>query len=276
MIKIPKILISFLKKIKLYVFLKHIYYQNLKFLKLIKNNTENNLFSIFLNMKDDFQFIDVGVFKGSKIDCIININPYSRIIGIEPFKKYYDNLKLKYKSNKNIKLLNYAASNKNNISSFYFNSRTIDKEAFSLKKNYRLNKVQKTKCRTLNKILSKKSVSIIKIDTEGSELDILENSTKILLNNKPTIFVETTDKTFKNIVKLFEKYDYYTYVYEKNIFKKKLSNNWIKGNVITNSEFDNKLFETSKFYNIKKCFMFNIIAIPKEKKKLLNKFNIIQ
>ena len=68
MIKIPKILIIFLKKIKLYVFLKHIYYKNLKFLKLIKNNTENNLFSIFLNMNDDFQFIDIGVFKGSKID----------------------------------------------------------------------------------------------------------------------------------------------------------------------------------------------------------------
>ena len=147
MIKIPKIIISFLKLVKLYVFLKHIYYKNLKFLKLIKNNTENNLFSIFLDMKDDFQFIDIGVFKGSKIDCIININPYARIIGIEAFKNYYDNLKIKYKSNKKIRLLNYAISNKNSTSNFYFNVNKIDEEAFSLKKNNKLKKIQKTRCK---------------------------------------------------------------------------------------------------------------------------------
>ncbi len=276
MIKIPKILIIFLKKIKLYVFLKHIYYKNLKFLKLIKNNTENNLFSIFLNMNDDFQFIDIGVFKGSKIDCLLNINPYARIIGIEAFTDYYDNLKKKYKGNKNIKLLNYAISNRNNISSFYFNNKKIDKEAFSLKKNYKLNKIQKIKCRTLDKILNNKSASIIKIDTEGSEYDILKSSKKIILYNKPALFVETTEKTFKNVVKLLKKYNYYIYIYEKYIFKKKLSNNWKKGNVISDDEFDNKLYEASKFKNIKNSFMFNIIAIPKEKKKLLNKFKIIQ
>ena len=276
MIKIPKILIIFLKKIKLYVFLKHIYYKNLKFLKLIKNNTENNLFSIFLNMNDDFQFIDIGVFKGSKIDCLLNINPYARIIGIEAFTDYYDNLKKKYKENKNIKLLNYAISNRNNISSFYFNNKKIDKEAFSLKKNYKLNKIQKIKCRTLDKILNNKSASIIKIDTEGSEYDILKSSKKIILYNKPALFVETTEKTFKNVVKLLKKYNYYIYIYEKYIFKKKLSNNWKKGNVISDDEFDNKLYEASKFKNIKNSFMFNIIAIPKEKKKLLNKFKIIQ
>ena len=276
MIKIPKILIIFLKKIKLYVFLKHIYYKNLKFLKLIKNNTENNLFSIFLNMNDDFQFIDIGVFKGSKIDCLLNINPYARIIGIEAFTDYYDNLKKKYKGNKNIKLLNYAISNRNNISSFYFNNKKIDKEAFSLKKNYKLNKIQKIKCRTLDKILNNKSASIIKIDTEGSEYDILKSSKKIILYNKPALFVETTEKTFKNVVKFLKKYNYCSYIYEKNIFKKKLSNNWKKGNVISDDEFDNKLYEASKFKNIKNSFMFNIIAIPKEKKKLLNKFKIIQ
>lgn len=262
--------------IRLYVFFKHIYYKNLKFLKLIKNNTENNLFSIFLDMKDDFQFIDIGVFKGSKIDCIININPYARIIGIEAFKNYYDSLKIKYKNNKKIKLFNYAISNKNITSNFYFNKNKIDEEAFSLKKNNKLSKIQKTKCRKLNKILNNKTASIIKIDTEGSEYDILKSSKKILLNNKPAIFMETTDKTFNHVVKLFEKYNYHAYVYEKNIFKKKLYNNWKKGNVISNNEFDNKLYEVSKFKDIRNSFMFNIIAIPKEKKNLLNKFKIIQ
>ena len=261
--------------IKLYVFFKHIYYKNLKFLKLIKNNTENNLFSIFLNMKDDFQFIDIGVFKGSKIDCITNINPYARIIGVEAFKDYYDNLKIKYKKNENIRLFNYAISDQNNISRFYFNNHKIDKEAFSLKKNNKLNKIQKTKCRTLIKILKNKSASIIKIDTEGSEYDILKSSKKILSNNKPAIFIETTDKTFKDIINFFQKYNYFAYVYEKNIFKKKLKNNWKKGNVISNNEFDNKLYEANQFYNIKKSFMFNIIAVPIEKKKYLKKFKII-
>jgi FkbM family methyltransferase len=226
-------------------------------------------------MKDDFQFIDIGVFKGSKIDCITNINPYARIIGVEAFKDYYDNLKIKYKKNQNIKLFNYAISDQNNISRFYFNNQKIDKEAFSLKKNNKFNKIQKTKCRTLIKILKNKSASIIKIDTEGSEYDILKSSKKILSNNKPALFIETTDKTFKDIINFLQKYNYFAYVYEKNIFKKKLKNNWKKGNVISNNEFDNKLYETSQFYNIKKSFMFNIIAIPEEKKKYLKNFKII-
>ena len=45
---------------------------------------------------------------------------------------------------------------------------------------------------------------------------------------------------------------------------------------MSDDEFDNKLYEASKFKSIKNSFMFNIIAIPKEKKKLLNKFKIIQ
>ena len=226
-------------------------------------------------MKDDFQFIDIGVFKGSKIDCIININPYARIIGVEPFKNYYDNLKIKYKNNKNIKLLNYAVSNKNTISNFYYNNKIVDKEAFSLKKDNKFNKIQKIKCKTLIKILKNKSASIIKIDTEGSEYDILKISKNILLHNKPAIFIEITDKTFKNIINFFKKNNYHSYIYEKNIFKKKLKNNWKKGNVITNNEFNNELYECDKFKNVKKSFMFNIIAIPKENKKNLKNFKII-
>ena len=55
-------------------------------------------------------------------------------------------------------------------------------------------------------------------------------------------------------------------MFMRKISLKKLYNNWKKGNVISNNEFDNKLYEVSKFKGIRNSFMFNIIAIPKEKK----------
>ena len=274
MIKIPKFVILILKFIKIYTYLKFIYYKYLRFFNLVKDNLENNLFSIFINSSDDIQFIDVGSYAGNKIDNIININPYSKIIGVEPFIKYFKKLKKKYVNKKNIKILNYAISDKNEYKNFYYNYDIIDKEAFSLIKQKRLNKIQKIKCVKLSKIIKKKNVSIIKIDTEGNELKIINSSKEILKYQRPTFFIETTNLTFKYLCDLFEKYNYKIFVYEMNIFKKKLKNNWIEKNVLKNDEYKNELFYYKKFSTLKKNFMFNIVCIPLEKKNKLKNIKI--
>lgn len=226
-------------------------------------------------MKCDIQFLDIGVFKGSKIDCILNINPYSKIIGIEPFKKYFLDLKKKYKNNKNINILNYAISDKEGLKNFYYNSKEIDKESFSLKKNIKLNKIKKIYTKKIVDILKNKTASIIKIDTEGSEYDILKNSKNILSKKKIVFFIETTHLTFKKIKKLLKIYNYKVYVYEFHLFKKKLKNNWKDGNVIKNDEFTPIIYTAKAFDNCKNEFMFNIVAVPEKKKTFLKKFIIL-
>jgi FkbM family methyltransferase len=274
LIKIPKFIISFLKLLNLYVLVKHIYYKYFKFIHLIKNNNENNLFEIFLNRKSDIQFLDIGTYKGNKIDQILNINPYSKIIGIEPFSKYYLSLKKKYSHNQNIKILNYAISDTNSVRKFYYNNIKIDKEAFSLKKSNKFKKIQIVNTKKLSDIVLQKSISIIKIDTEGSEYDILKKSKKIFLKKQTAFFVETTHLTFGNLKKLFKNNEYEIYIYEYNIFKNKLKNNWSKKNVIQNDEFDNTLYEAKTFNTVSNEFMCNIIAIPLNKKNLLKNFLI--
>jgi len=273
-IKVPKFIIFLLKLIGIYNYSKFIYYKYLRFFKLIKDNLENNLFSIFLNSSDEIQFIDVGCYKGSKIDCIMNINSYSRVIGIEPFVNYYEKLKKKYINKNNVKILNYAISDKNEYKNFYYNNNITDKEAFSLIKQNKLNKIQKIKCVKLTEILKKKKISIIKIDTEGSEFTILNASKEILKNQRPVFFVETTNLTYKRVCNLFKINNYKVFVYEINIFKKKLKNNWIMNNVVKNDEYNNELFCYKKFLKLKKNFMFNIIAIPFEKQNKLQNIKI--
>lgn len=274
MIKVPKFIIFLLKLIGIYNYSKFIYYKYLRFFKLVKDNLENNLFSIFLNSYDEIQFIDVGCYKGSKIDCIMNINSYSKVIGIEPFVNYYEKLKKKYINKNNVKILNYAISDKNEYKNFYYNNNITDKEAFSLIKQKKLNKIQKIKCVKLTEILKKKKISIIKIDTEGSEFKILNASKEILKNQRPVFFVETTNLTYKHVCNLFKINNYKVFVYEINIFKKKLKNNWIFNNVIKNDEYNNELFCYKKFLKLKKDFMFNIIAIPFEKQNKLQNIKI--
>ena len=60
---------------------------------------------------------------------------------------------------------------------------------------------------------------LIKIDTEGSELDVIKSSLKTIKKYKPLIIVEFNHINFLNIKKILIKLDYKDYVYEKNNFK---------------------------------------------------------
>jgi len=274
MIKFPRSLIYVLKIIGVYEILKNIYVKHLKFLGILKDDIETSLFFIFLNIKKKNTFIDVGANKGYKIDQAILVNKHTRIFAFEPFYKYFIFLKKKYYKNLQVSLFNKAIDK--NISSkyFYYNNKKIDEEAFSLIKNRKFNKKKKIFTTTLDKELVNTSVDIIKIDVEGSEYNVLQGSQNIISNNKPVLFIEATHKTLFDVNLFLLKNNYLIFIYEYNIFKKKLINNWVEGNVITNDKFKKKLYTPSVFINTKKFFMVNLVCVHKSRFSDLKKITI--
>lgn len=274
MIKLPRSLIYILKIIRIYEIFKKIYIKHLKFLGILKDDIETNLFFIFLNVKKKNTFVDIGANKGSKIDLALSVNRLTKIIAFEPFYKYYIFLKKKYNSNLQVSLFNKAIDK--NISSkyFYYNNRRIDKEAFSLIKNPRFNKKKKIFTSTLDKELRHMKIDIIKIDVEGSEYNVLQGSKNIIANNKPVLFIEATHKTLFNIDFFLVKNNYLSFIYEYNIFKKKLVNNWIEGNVVTNDKFKKEIYTIEELLRIKNFFMVNLLCLHKSRISNLKKITI--
>ena len=84
-------------------------------------------------------------------------------------------------------------------------------------------KNQTVRTNTLDNILISENhpVSIIKIDVQGNELDVLKGSLNILKKDRPALIIEIEDKFFSNprknrdeIAKIFKEFNYKCYLLE--------------------------------------------------------------
>lgn len=146
--------------------------------------------------------IDVGSHKGESINIFRKINKDANILCFEPQQDCFYFLKNKFKFLKNIKIINCALSSKRGKKEFFKNilSTTSTFSKINLKsKHYRVksllldNKLAgffsktKVKINTLSFFVKKykiKNIDLLKIDTEGHELEVLQGSKKILKNVK--------------------------------------------------------------------------------------------
>jgi len=172
-----------LEKIALWLFDlidKYIHQRNIKNFINEKNLTINN-------------FIDVGAHKGKYTDLVLNNFDTNKVFLIEPQKNIYNYLRYKYKYKSKVNIFNFAASNENKTKKFYVNKHDLTSSLAKLDhKNQYLNiksrlfgtnlkgmikssKIVKTM--KLNSLISKMKIpkiDLIKIDTEGHELEVLE------------------------------------------------------------------------------------------------------
>tara|TARA_B100001250_G_scaffold398482_1_gene406742 strand:- start:376 stop:1098 length:723 start_codon:yes stop_codon:yes gene_type:complete len=138
-------------------------------------------------------FIDVGAHKGKYTDLILNNFETNKAFLIEPQKNIFNYLRYKYKHKNRVKIFNFAASNKNKTRKFYINKHDLTSSLAELnQKNQYLNiksrlfgtnlkgmikskKIVKTlKLSSLIDKMKIHEIDLIKIDTEGHELEVLE------------------------------------------------------------------------------------------------------
>ena len=153
-------------------------------------------------------FIDVGAYKGTYTDLILNNYRPKKILMFEPQEEIFNYLKKKYNENKSIFLFNKALSNENKSAKFNFNKHNLTSSLSSLDPD---NSYLKLKAKlfgttskgmiidtktiqtiTLFSILEKESIEnidFLKIDTEGHELEVLQGM-KEKINKVKHILVE--------------------------------------------------------------------------------------
>jgi len=180
------------------------------------NYFENDFFylkKIFKNQK--INIIDVGASDGiSALFFLRNLNP-KKIYCYEPQKVFFQKLKKLRNKYDHITLFNYGLSKKNyKMKIFYPYINLFGKKIFlltysfpirsELEKQIELDFLMKPKIQK-NYIVVKKfklikdKIDLIKIDTNGSEVEIVETLMPIIKRDKPVLIIENNniDKIYK-------------------------------------------------------------------------------
>lgn len=160
-------------------------------------------------------FIDVGANLGKyTLFMAKKLGKNGTVISIEPECHTVDILKRNVEINnlKNVFVVGKACSSKNGKSTLYLEGTKYSGGLHSLKKyEHHVNKTT-IDTETLDSIVSRlkvKRVDLMKIDVEGSELDVLLGADKILKEYHPRIICESLDEESERaITNLLKKYKY--------------------------------------------------------------------
>ncbi len=178
---------------------------------------------IFKNKK--INIIDVGASDGiSALFFLRNLNP-NKIYCYEPQKVFYKKLiKLKKKFN-NIKVFNYGLAKKSMNMSIYYpfiiflgkkislltysfaiKQELIDQISldFLIKPNIQKSSIKVKKFKLIND-----KIDLVKMDTNGSEVEIVETLLPLIKRDKPILIIENNNIT--KIYRLLKKYNYKKY-----------------------------------------------------------------
>lgn len=179
---------------------------------------QKKIIKYFLKNKISIKYYyDIGSHKGTYTDLFLKNYKGLKVVMFEPQKKIFNFIKKKYKKNKNVKYFNIAVSNKNSKRLLFINEHDLTSSfsVFNNKNNYlkfkailfgrnlhrMIKKKIEVKTITLNEVLKKNKflkVDLVKIDTEGHELDVLQGMKKNLKNIRHILVEIHNDKIYKN------------------------------------------------------------------------------
>lgn len=159
-----------------------------------KNESFNLVFNQLIKEKNINLIFDIGANQGSFIDYIIKSGYKNKIIAFEPLSQAYKSLLEKYQAYPNIFLENYAVGNENrknieiNISKNLVSSSILDicQSHINSDPESIFTGSQETELITLddyarkNNVILEKNNTLIKIDTQGFEYEVLLGSLDIL------------------------------------------------------------------------------------------------
>lgn len=188
-----------------------------KILLFLERNIHQKRISNFLQERSIKTIIDVGAHKGEFAENALKIRSVEKIIAFEPQKKIFEILRNKFADNKIITLNNYALSGKeekkimkiNKMSATSTLNQEINDDSLYFKfKSFLLH--QK------NSIISEEEINattfdiffkdttfdqstLLKIDTEGYELHVLNGSNKKINEVKFVLIENQFSNMYKNV-----------------------------------------------------------------------------
>lgn len=170
-----------------------------------------NLISSFIKNSNG-SVLDIGANVGAISIPLAKKYQKTNFYLFEAHPEIYEELIINKSYNRldNIDLYNFAISNENKQSiSFYASNNFQNRGLSSLKINHDnidCKKIQ-VNCISIDKFFEKKDIKIdlIKIDTQGTELEVLKSSSQTIKKNKPVIIFEFESEYFPEK----QKHEYY-------------------------------------------------------------------
>lgn len=202
---------------------KYIYffYRRYLFPYLIKQEKE----ILFLR---DFEFntsVDIGANVGT---YTVELQKNSKkVISFEPLKENISYLKNLIKDN--VKIFNYALSNKNKFAYIYIPKINFNFDYALATLNYKniinFKNQKKIKIKLIKfdqlffNIFSSREIDFIKIDVEGHELEVLKGMNNFLKKNKPIFLIEIEKRhnlSYNEVYKFLTERNYKSFVLKEN------------------------------------------------------------
>lgn len=164
--------------------------------KLPINFTKNQIYDaqakkIFKMVMDkDAVLVDIGCHKGEVLDWAVEFAPHAKHIGFEPIPEMAKALQEKYA---NHAIHNMALSDHKGTTQFHHVTTNpaysgINKREYTKEENINLIEVE---VNALDNVLDENQhVSLIKIDVEGGELNVLKGAKNTIQREKPVIVFE--------------------------------------------------------------------------------------
>ena len=178
---------------KLYRFNPAIFFNDSLSKELMINGIyEKDELDLISNIIDKEIFIDVGANIGNH--TLYFRNSFKKIYSFEPHPKTYKLLQLNTEDFPHIKTFNIGLSNEKKQSHIFIESRKNVASTNYIEDQKGGDKIFFEKFDDLYNF--ENSISFIKIDVEGSELDVLKSMKKNLENNSPIISLEFDMKDF--------------------------------------------------------------------------------
>lgn len=217
------------------------------------------LFPFFFKQGNEILFLRKFEFKTS-VDIGANVGTYTvelqkiskKVICIEPLKENINYLK--YLIKKNVKIYNFALSNKNNYDYIYVPKINYNFDYALATLNYKniINfkefKRVKIKVKKFDQLFfnthKRKNIDFIKIDVEGHELQVLQGMNIFLKINKPIFLIEIEKRhnaRFEKIFMFFKKRNYKSYILKENKNLINISRNDFK-KIINKRSYNNFFF----------------------------------
>jgi len=189
---------------------------------IYKNRIANYLNK--LNLQSKFDIVDIGA-KGDISGLLKTIgNKYLNIIGFEPNKNEFDKL---IENNCNRTYFNIGVFDKKIRKDFFITEEPAASSFFKPstnnkiyeKRNWQFRKIKKKikiNCNKLDNLYKKiNNIDFLKIDTQGSEYEIIYGASGILKKYSPIVLAETWStgvyektKLFHEVVQLMDKLNY--------------------------------------------------------------------
>lgn len=161
----------------------------------------DEIFSKYLN--ENSVCIDIGAFIGT--NTVKMANKCGKVYSFEPFEQSYNLLKknLIFNNIKNVEILNLAVGNENKIIHEMFYPENLEQYnnisnvgAMRLTYDFRENLKKKVNVEMiqLDNYFFNQKIDLIKIDCEGSELDVIKGSKYLIQKFKPILLLENFER----------------------------------------------------------------------------------